>query len=392
MMKFAAGEPTIAEKISAAGHRPAGFDYMRLVLASCVILHHSFTVIASKPHGMAMWDSPDRALIGLILPMFFALSGFLVAGSLERNKSLVSFLGLRVIRLAPALALEVTLSALILGPALTTLSRAAYFHSPLFRSYFLNMFGYIHYHLPGVFERNPFSYRVNSQLWTIPYELKSYLALAVLAVIGVASRRRLLLWAALALQLAVMPAIHFKHLPSGGPFPGKVLVFCFLAGVVLYTYRDRIRLPPVIGLGSLGLTALMLLTPYGDYFIAAPAAVATVYLGTLNPPRHRLLLSGDYSYGLYLYGFPLQQAFTTLGSWTYVWWIDFVCVYPLAFAFAILSWWAVERPALRAKKLVMTCEGWLLRVPPISWHSRTIFAAQRRQANAPVVEAAQASV
>ena len=135
----------------------------------------------------------------------------------------------------------------------------------------------------------------------------------------------------------------------------------------------------------------MLLTPYGEYFIAAPAAVATVYLGTLDPPRNRLLFSGDYSYGLYLYGFPLQQAFTTLGPWTYVWWIDFLCVYPAAFAFAILSWWIVERPALRLKKLVMTCEGWLLRVPPISWHSRTIFAAQRDPARTLGADPAQAS-
>jgi peptidoglycan/LPS O-acetylase OafA/YrhL len=53
--------------------------------------------------------------------MFFALSGFLVAGSPERSKTLLTFLGLRAIRIYPALGVEVVLSALLIGTAVTTL-------------------------------------------------------------------------------------------------------------------------------------------------------------------------------------------------------------------------------------------------------------------------------
>ena len=370
---------TLAERMAAANNRPAGFDYMRLLLATAVILHHSFTVTMSLAHGEAMWATPDRAVIGLILPMFFALSGFLVAGSLERNKSLVSFLGLRAIRLVPALALEVALSALFLGVLLTTLPIQQYFSSPLLRSYFLNIVGDIHYHLPGVFESNPVGFTVNSQLWTIPFELKCYVTLAVLAALGIASRRSLLLCALTLLQIAILATAILHHNGHNQTFPGRVLVGCFLAGLLLFKYRDQVPSNAQLGLASLCLTCLLLLVPYGDYLLCLPAAYATVCLGTINPPRNRLLLSGDYSYGLYLYGFPLQQAFTTLGVWTRIWWIDFACVYPVAFAFAALSWWTVEKPSFKLKKYIIMCETWSLRLPGIAWHSRNMFGMPTRR-------------
>jgi peptidoglycan/LPS O-acetylase OafA/YrhL len=61
-----------------------------------------------------------------------------------------------------------------------------------------------------------------------------------------------------------------------------------------------------------------------------------------------LTRSGDYSYGLYLYAFPIQQALImagvpggALGN--------FALATLLAGGCAILSWHLIERPALRAK-------------------------------------------
>ncbi len=86
-----------------------------------------------------------------LVPMFFALGGFLVAGSLERNRLLSVFFGLRVLRFFPALATDVLLSSLIIGPALTTYTLSAYAADPRFSSYFLNVLGSVHFSLPGVF-------------------------------------------------------------------------------------------------------------------------------------------------------------------------------------------------------------------------------------------------
>jgi peptidoglycan/LPS O-acetylase OafA/YrhL len=89
-----------------------------------------------------------------MVPAFFALSGFLVTGSALRLRATAPFLTFRVLRILPALLVEVTLSALILGALFTTLPLKSYFSDPQFFRYFGNIVGLITFHLPGVFESN----------------------------------------------------------------------------------------------------------------------------------------------------------------------------------------------------------------------------------------------
>jgi peptidoglycan/LPS O-acetylase OafA/YrhL len=131
--------------------RTSGFDYLRVCLAVGVIVVHSTSVSYGHQSDHAVWGGPQRTLEHLILPMFFALSGFLVAGSLERCPTLVSFFGLRLLRIVPALSVEVLLSAMIFGPLLSAFDLRAYFTDPEFYSYFLNVTGNIHYLLPRCF-------------------------------------------------------------------------------------------------------------------------------------------------------------------------------------------------------------------------------------------------
>ena len=91
---------TILEKMRDAGPATAGFDYLRIGLALAVLVWHSIVISGgSASLDKALWSGPIRFLPAAILPMFFALSGFLVAGSLERNSSLITFVGLRAIRI-----------------------------------------------------------------------------------------------------------------------------------------------------------------------------------------------------------------------------------------------------------------------------------------------------
>jgi peptidoglycan/LPS O-acetylase OafA/YrhL len=134
--KLTAKAISIAERLDATKGRPTGFDYLRIILALGVIVAHAFPLSYGIQYAYQLERTPLGGFQAWIVPMFFALSGFLVAGSLERNPIGV-FVGLRVIRIAPALAVEVTLSALLLGPLLTTVPLAHYFADPKFRSYFL---------------------------------------------------------------------------------------------------------------------------------------------------------------------------------------------------------------------------------------------------------------
>jgi peptidoglycan/LPS O-acetylase OafA/YrhL len=215
--------------------------------------------------------------------MFFALSGFLVAESLERSNTLVTFLGLRVFRIMPALTVEVLLSAIVLGPMLTTLPLQDYFLSPKFRLYFLNVFGDIHYYLPGVFvASNPVPV-VNGQLWTVPWELACYIALAILAISGAFRKRRWLVLSLVGLYVVQIGLDIIKTNPNPSIFGGPSLVISFVAGLVLYRFREQIAWSRLFCLIMAGFSLLLWSIPHGLRFAAFPGAYVTVYLGLLNP-------------------------------------------------------------------------------------------------------------
>ncbi len=297
--------------------------------------------------------------------MFFALSGFLVAGSLERSKLLASFLGLRVLRIVPALAVEVLISALILGPMLSDLPLDDYLRDPRFAHYFLNILGDIHYELPGLFATNPTPNMVNGQLWTVPWELACYVLCSALAILGIFKHRR---W--LAMFVAACYAAHFakliykliSHTPVGevGAVHGHTLVMVFATGLLFYRYRDRILYTRTLFIVSLAASFILLaIPPHGDGFVALPAAYITVYLGLANPARSTWLLSGDYSYGIFLYGYPIQQAVATIPA-LHEWYLNLLVTTPIVCIIAVGSWWLVEKPCLARRVYLKRFEEYYL--------------------------------
>ncbi len=343
------------QKLDLARGRPSGFDYMRLVLSVGVVcIHSSLTAYGSD---VEMWTSATRPFVRIILPMFFALSGYLVAGSLLRSTSLLHFLAFRILRIYPALSVEVLLSAFIIGPVLTHAPLAQYFTDPLFRQYLLNVTGDIHYLLPGLFTTNPFPNTVNAQLWTVPFELLCYAAIIGLAIIGVRRRRVLAPLSVLVLTVAYTALkVHEYHgFPPTiiGRVSGLFLLTSFLSGVTLFLYGDRIpwssRLCVASGVIS---GALVSVVPDGDYIVAPFAAYFTVSLGLMNPRKLGILRGADYSYGIFLYGFVIQQVLMALLPWARVWWLNILLSVPCAALVAAASWHCIEKPALRLKRLL----------------------------------------
>lgn len=357
---------SLGERLTATEGRPSGFDYLRLGLAVSVVIDHSIVMTYGSDEGLYM--SPLRPFLRAIVPMFFALSGFLVAGSLERSKTLLFFFGLRAIRIYPALVVEVLLSAVLIGEAVTTLPLADYFRNPLFFSYLLNVFGDIHYKLPGVFLNNPRPEVVNAQLWTVPFELFSYVALGclVLAANGVGVRRKTLIsLSILGLIFADLSVRFYRHrwdLPAivEFNFRGPLLVVCFLAGVSLYFHRDRIMWSFRLFVGSLAASiALLWFVPLGDYPGSLTLTYVTVYLGLTNSKRLTLIKGADYSYGIYLYSYVVQQLFAYLAAPRF-WWINALICIPASACLAAFSWHVIEKPAQNLRKPLAIAERYYL--------------------------------
>jgi peptidoglycan/LPS O-acetylase OafA/YrhL len=349
--------PSIQQRLVEAQMRPSGFDYMRLGLALSVIFLHSTEFSARTPALWALTHRPFNVWDMSVVPMFFALSGFLVAGSLDRARSLLDFVGSRALRIFPALVADTLVSATVLGLLTTTLSPAAYLSSPGFRAYFLNMVGDIHYFLPGVFTSNPYPF-VNVQLWTIPYELSCYLALPMLALAGVYRRRAIFLALALVAIFGLQtwfPAANYRH---------GLVAPSFLAGVAIHLYRDRIPWNRWIFLISLLAMAAAVALPSLTRCLPIPLAYATIFLGTLNPRKVWPVSTGDYSYGMYLYGFPLAQVLIATAPAARVWYGNFALTALAAGGFAFLSWHLVEKNALALKPKLYAFNARLLDLWP----------------------------
>ena len=341
---------SLADRLAAGEGHPRGFDYLRLVLAFCVVGFHSFTTIHDVAADHLLWRSAWRPILRLFLPMFFALSGFLVAGSLARSASLVEFLARRVLRLMPALVAEVLLSALVLGPLLTAYPLSRYFADHAFLAYLLNAVGVVHFALPGVFLHNPRPGLVNGSLWTLPFEGICYALLTVLSLLGVVRRRGLVL----ALTVAASVGLAIAAARQGGVIwapPGSFLVVCFLAGVALFQYREKIPADPRLFILASAVSLLLLAVDQLTLLAPLPLAYATVWLGLTRPPAS-MAVGGDYSYGVYLFAYPIQQAIVAIwpaaGSPLAV----FLLAAPLSLAYAVFSWRCIERPILRRKSAI----------------------------------------
>ncbi len=358
---------TLNERIKSTSGKPSGFDYMRLILAVLVICFHS--VVTS--YGPLAQNEFNQTFLGktfgMILPMFFCLSGFLVAGSLMRSHSVVTFLGLRALRIYPALAIDAIFCGLILGPILTNLPLAEYFNHSDVHRYLLNSIGIIHYHLPGVFERNPTN-AVNGQLWTIRYEMECYIALALLALLGL-HRNRKIFTLIIGLILAIQQT---RSLLQETPiWLGRQLVYCFLAGVVLFLWKDKIHWNKHLFIPAL-LLGFALQHSSLAYLASAPVAYATIYLGLLNPKKIKLIESGDYSYGLFLYGIPIQQTLVSLSPLARDWLMNCLLSIPTTFLFAWMSWHLVEKRVLRSKSGLYRLEKFIPENPLTNAFERII--------------------
>ena len=162
------------------------FDLLRLAAACLVIVGHAHAVVpaTSDPDIVSSILHFDYAG-SLAVKFFFFLSGLVVTNSLIRKAAFVPFLVARIVRIFPALIVCVLITALAVGPLLTTLPARAYFSDPGTASYLTrNISLVLQWDVPGAFSANP-RHALNGSLWTLPVEVFCYLMLFALGLIGV---------------------------------------------------------------------------------------------------------------------------------------------------------------------------------------------------------------
>lgn len=297
-------------------------------------------------------------LPGLGVAMFFVLSGYLVTQSYERRHSLVAYVEARVLRIYPALWVTLCLTVFVLGPLVTTLELGEYFNHKGTWKYLLHnakLFPDVNYRLPGVFMENPRAGGVNGSLWTLPVEVRMYVIVAVMGLLGLLRRRWMFNLVAVAIVVFyVVAPDHFFLLHK---INHERLGVYFLIGALMYINRDKLALNWKI----LSLLTLVLVLGFKKPGYNLIYAVWFSYL-TLYIAFHRyirfpdLAKHGDFSYGMYLYAFPLTQLNILVFGPENPWFIVLV-TFVATMLLAVLSWRYVEKPALRLKG-ILTNRSW----------------------------------
>ena len=332
--------------------RNNNFNLLRLIGASLVIFGHSYATFG--PQGTRDFINLHIPIINagdLGVQIFFVISGFLVAQSFVNRPHIIEFAIARVLRIFPGLLVALLLTVL-LGAFMTTLPFSEYVSNPIVWDYFLSN-GMLHtcFELPGVFENNSYPKIVNGSLWTLPKEFSLYIILLVVGAAGGLSSR--------AIINLVCALVVFMHLQQTGTYyltQGITRVddaiFCFMIGVLFYANREHILI-------SFRLTAVVLLltalSVKYDYYTFVTVQVCIAYLVFIIAYHEKLQLPifryADYSYGLYIYAFPLQQALAELNITTHFSLYILLC-FAVILPFAIFSWHVIEKPSLRLKDSV----------------------------------------
>ena len=337
-------EPGIVNRL-----RDNNFDALRLIFASMVVVFHIGVLSQAASLAWCLHISATFAV-----QAFFVVSGFLVTMSFEHSSSIKSYASKRVRRIMPAYIVVIVAAALILS-ALSVLPWSAYFTSrELWRYLGFNLIlsNFSAPTLPGVFESN-FITAINGSLWTIKIEVAFYClvpfmvwatrrfgAKKVLSTVFVAS----ILWK-IGFNIAAAATGAEIYAKLAKQLPGQL---CFFAGGAWAYYHTREGKSISGAVAAVG--AIVYATSSGGWFndLTAPLAVtAVVYWAAIAGPRLPAVAKhGDFSYGVYLYHFPLVQTFIALG--TFRWsplagWMASVTVVGVS---AVLSWKLVERPTL----------------------------------------------
>jgi len=339
---------------------------LRLLAAGIVVFGHAWEVGGHGPDPLQrLFGEPYRHggvnLAGEIgVNTFFALSGYLVTQSWLRSRSAADFARKRFRRIFPAFWACLALTGLALFPWLWARQHgaglaAAYADAPVLGYVARNFLLRISQPTIGdLFAAHPAAGVANGALWSLFPEFLCYVGVALGGALLAFTSRRALLWGAalavFALHLAG-PGLLAQAAPDTAARGWIVWRFAtqasfFAAGALWCVHAERmiVTVPRALLVGALSAGAFAL----GGYFVAAPLFVPPLaLLAAAILPGAALERVGDFSYGIYLYHYPVQQALVALGAASGSPWALCALSLALVLPVAAASWFCIERPALR---------------------------------------------
>ena len=351
------------------------FDLIRFLLATSVIVCHCYATYYGweqfvKHEPFMKWSGGKISIGSAAVNFFFVISGFLILRSFERSSDFRDYLKKRILRIYPGFIVVFMMSFLVFGPLGhinhgTINSYRDFIHFIPLKREFANMLS-----LQSPIESRYFTHLpqtgLNNSLWTIQYEFICYLFVPILVWMGFIKHKA---WLLIALMISYILfslqsigyIFPFNNNLSGGvignPYYYPRFFTYFLFGSSVYLFRDNIPRSLFIAIPAFVLFLFAFKLRLIDIIWPITGTYLLFYFA-----YHRIALFpnfakyGDFSYGIYLYGWPLQQLILLFfGKYLNVY-TFFLVVFPIILIFAIVSWIFVEGPALKLKNKQLNLE------------------------------------
>ncbi len=338
-------------------HKANNFDFLRLLFASFVIISHAYPLSGVKECDLLCQVSDGKlSFSGIGVNGFFIISGYLIFQSLERSKGLIDYFWKRLLRLFPALFVVLTATVLLApvvynDPLPYLKNKAVYTYIPRNLSLYNVQFG-----IKGVFENNPEKSAINGSLWTIPYEFTMYILLSFLyffnnkRVIKFLLLVTFLLLVSINVFFASYLGKYYFHISSKFIF---YLGAFFAAGSLLAAVNfEKIKYIKIITISSAAILILSCLfhasIAVTEFFIDP---LLIIGFGSSSAPVIKNIGKkiGDLSYGVYIYGFPVQQTLAYYFKFGHIQLMAYGLI--ISYILAYFSWHLVEARALKHKNI-----------------------------------------
>lgn len=354
------------------GHNNA-LGLIRLLLASLVIVDHAFPLGGFGKDPFWNATNGQASLGSLAVAGFFAISGYLIAKS-GMSGDVVQFMWKRTLRIFPAYWVLLAFTAFIVAPILWVSAGSTL---ETFFSGQGNGFGVSPYYFVtgnwtltigtyGIYdlllETTPYGREIggsalNGSIWTLVYEWQCYLLIAILVLFGVMKRAKLVVPILVVAYLFAQLALTFGWQPITAVLPSYLsnpytcsLGFTFLMGSLIAVYSRKV--PFDLRLGLFAGAVLLVTLRFGGFntFGIIAGSYFVLFLAAWLPKKvHWIGQKNDYSYGIYIYGFLVEQVLAYL----LVYKLDFipfvVISWIVTFGLAWLSWHLIEKRAMALK-------------------------------------------
>ncbi|MDE2318371.1 MAG: acyltransferase [Rhodospirillales bacterium] len=346
--------------------RDNNYTVVRFFLSASVIFFHAFALSGNKtlhnPTNRFLWPVTDMG--GLAVGLFFFLSGLFVSQSYLGDPNIFRFVAKRFLRIFPGLFVCLLVTSILAVLFDDPRHAILHFTSASFYKYITdNARLHLNWFISGIFSNHSYQ-AINGSIHTLPLEWKMYMIMAAASGLGFLGSRRLIAGTALIL---IMVALAPPSFTVGANFIfdadySRSAGALFFLGMLAFSLSRLIYVPWWC---AVGLSCAALLTN-GTAHIALFYLTAvgwTIYLGEARWLTRLIQPRTDLSYGIYIYGWPIQQIILTifgrnLGPYQLT-----LAALPVAAMFAFASWHLIERPAIRVGHGLNRMKEFTLRQP-----------------------------